>query len=366
MLNSTKRSLVLVALAAVAFATTGCPGSGGLPSRPGAGPSSVDPNTCGNYAASDAGRKLKAFLEATVALEGAVKNSENYVMDTCVAMGKELGLTGLSGNTGEVCAKVNASLKEHLQLGLTAGAALKIDYKPAVCTVNVEAAASAAAKCEAKAEADVSVRCEGVCQGTCSGGCSGTCSGTCDGTCDGKAGTAGTAAQCEGQCQGTCEGSCSATCEGSCSGGCEGHASVDADASCQAKAEVTASVDAKCSEPELTIEFDAGVVVDKSKVDMAVAAIKAGLPRMLQVKARIEGPVAAAFKTWATASANLAKAGRDLYASLGDQARCVTGQIAAAGKMLGSIQASLDIQVSVSVEASASAGASGGASGGTR
>src|SRR5690606_18165722 len=127
-----------------------------------------------------AGRKLKAFLEATVALDAAVQNTENYLRDTCAMMGKELGVSG-DGDTRTVCTNVSNALREHLSVGLKAGARLDIKYKPAVCTVNVQAAASAAAQCEARAEADVSVRCEGSCRGT--------CQGTCEGKCAGKAGT---------------------------------------------------------------------------------------------------------------------------------------------------------------------------------
>lgn len=324
----------------------GCP-AGGVPTAPGglggATSSRVDPNTCGNYAATDAGRKLKAFLEATVQLDAAVKNTENYLRDSCALMARELGVA-TDGDTRTVCTNVSNALREHLSVGLKAGAKLTIKYQPAVCTVDVQAAASAAAECQAKAQADVAVRCEG--------GCSGTCEGTCEGTCAGKAGTGGTAGQCAGECQGTCRGTCS--------GGCTGHADVEAEASCKAKAEVSANVEAKCTEPKLDVTFDAAVVVDKSKVDAAVRAIQAGLPRILMVQAKMSGPVKAAFVTWSRASAELAAAGQGLVSSLGEQAMCVLGQIRAAAGMLAGIEASISVQVEVSAEVSASAG--GGAS----
>lgn len=335
-------------VAALAALLGGCPA--GVPGAPGVGgrggaSGDVDPNTCGNYAATDAGRKLKAFLEATVQLEAEVKDSENYLRDTCAMMGAELGMSSaeLEGNTKEVCTMVNEAIRNNLQVGLKAGARLTIDYQPAVCTVNVEAAAQAAAQCEAKAEADVAVQCSGT--------CTGTCEGRCNGTCKGKAGTGGNS----GDCNGTCEG----TCEGSCSGGCTGHADVQADASCKAKAEVTANVEAECTEPELDVRFDAAVAVDPSKVEAVVRALKRGLPRILVIHAKMTGPVHAAFVTWSRTATDLAAAGPRLVDSLGDQAMCVLGQIKAAAGLLASIEVSIDVQVEVSAEAQASA--SGGA-----
>lgn len=349
-MTSITKSGFLAAVVGTAMASLliACPAGQGVPSGPaglrGGGTGKVDPNTCGNYAANDAGRKLKAFLEATVQLNDTVVNTENYLRDTCAMMGSELGVAG-EGDTRTVCTNVANALREHMSVGLKAGAQLTIDYQPAVCTVNVEAAASAAAKCEGKAQADVAVQCEGS--------CSGTCQGSCDGTCAGAAGSGGAGGECNGECQGTCRGTCSA--------GCTGHADVQAEASCEAKAEVSANVEAQCTEPKLEVSFDAGVVVDKSKVDAAVRAIKKGMPRILMIQAKVAGPIKAAFVTWSKASAQLAAAGRDLVSSLGEQAMCVAGQVQAAAGMLGNIQASIDVQIEVSAEVSASA--SGGASG---
>lgn len=341
-----KTFLAAAGLTAAIFAITACPGGGvpsvpNKPNMPGQSASSVDPNTCGNYAATDAGRKLKAFFEATVQLDKAVHDSENYLLDTCKMMGTELGMTALEGDTKTVCTNVINQLKDNLKVGIKAEAKLDIQYKPAVCEVNVEAAADFAAKCEGKATADVAVKCEGT--------CSGTCNGTCDGTCQGQAGTAGSGGQCNGQCDGTCSGTCSA--------GCDGHADVDASAECKAKAEVSANVEAKCTEPEVTVNYDAGIVVDKTKLDAAVAAIKKGLPRILMIQKKMAGPVMAAFTTWSKTAQDLAAASGKLASSFGDQAMCITGQLAAAAKMVAGIQVSINVQVEVSASASASAGA---------
>lgn len=327
----------------------GCPGSSipGANNPMGGGEaSSVDPNTCGNYAASDAGHKLHAFLEATVTLQGVVDSTEQEMKGACAAMAEKLGISA-EGSTQDVCNAVVAEIQASLQGGLKAGAKLSVNYEPAVCTVNVEAAASASAECQGNASADVAA--------TCSGTCSGTCEGTCDGTCKGAAGNGGA----KGQCNGTCEG----TCEGSCSGDCQGHASVEGDASCKASGEIKANVEAECTEPKLDIGFEAGVVVDKAKVDRAVAALKAGLPAILKLQAKVKGPVMAAFTTWAASARELAGAGMSLVSSLGDQAMCVSGQIAAAAGAIANIQASIDVQVEVSASVSTSASAEGGASG---
>jgi len=362
----------VLTVAAIALASGcpkgGVPGGGGVPKGvpdkphvPGGGgaDSGVDPDTCKNWAAVDGGMKLRAFLDATVELHKAVVDSEMYVKDSCVEMGAKLGLTGLEGNTKDVCGKVMAELKNSIKIGIKPKAKLKVDYQPAVCTVNVDAAAEVAAKCEGKASADVGVKCEGKCGGTCSGQCSGTCNGTCKGTCKGKAGTGGSGGKCNGECQGTCEGSCSATCSGSCSGGCEGHADVQASAECKAKANVHANVEAKCTEPKVDVSYEAGIVVDKSKIEAAKAALEVGMGRLLMVQAKMSGPVKAAFATWVQATKDLAGASAKLARSLDDQALCISRQLQAAFGMLAEIQVSIDVQVEVSAEASASA--SGGA-----
>ena len=336
MRNSKTRTL-LAAMTAILFAA--CSGAPGLP---GGGGGSVDPNKCGGYAdVNDAGRKLHALFEATAALETAVKGIEVEVRTACDAMAKELGVSP-EGDNKEVCMAVLAQAKEDLKGGISAEAKLEVTYKPAVCEINIEAAASAAAQCEAKAEGDVSVRCDGA--------CTGTCSGACDGKCEGSTGEGG-------ECNGTCDG----TCQGSCSGGCTGNADVEASAECKAKAEVSASAEMKCTPAEFSIEAEASMVVDQPRYDRAVAALKAGLPQLLTIEAKVK-PVKAAVQTWAGAARAAAEAGKDLAGQFKDQALCLTGQLAAMGKAVAQVEASIDVSVEVSVEASATA--SGSAEGG--
>lgn len=346
------RNASLVGSALIALFGLAC-GGGGVPGVPGQGgkASSVDPNTCGNYAASEAGAKLKAFLEATVTLNEAVVEMEGEVKVTCAGMAEKLGVPA-EGDTQTVCNNVANAIREHLSAGLKAEASLELDYQPAVCTVSADAAVEAAAKCEGSASADVSVECTGQCEGTCQGSCQGTCEGS------GAAGGGGAAAS--GECNGTCQG----TCEGTCSGGCKGAADVQASASCEAKAEVSANVEAECTEPELDVKFDSAVVVDQPKVDVVVEALKAGMPKLLSIsaKASAKGPYGLAAATWANSAKELAKSSSKLYGSLGDQAACVSGQLAAAAGMVGQITGS--VNVSVEASASVSGSASGSASGG--
>ncbi len=323
-----RSSTLMTVLAMGALAATGCKNVPGI-----GGSSKVDPNTCGNYAVSDAGRKLHGFLEATVALETQAQKTEAVVKESCVIMGHELKMaeSDLSGSTDAVCNKVIEALKAGMSASFKADAKLNIKYKPAVCTVNADVAASAAAKCEAKAEADIGVTCNG------------TCNGTCDGTCSGSAGTGGSGGNCNGACSGTCHGSC------------DGSADVNASAQCKAEAEVKASVDVQCTEPELTVEADASAVLDTSKAELTLAAIRNGLPKMLSVQARIR-PLQAAFTAAAAAARDLGAAGADLAKSFQDQALCISGQIKAAVSAVAHIEASINVSVSVSASASGSAG----------
>jgi prophage DNA circulation protein len=327
---------VLAALA-VTFVTLGaCSGAPGIPGR---GGGSVDPNKCGNIAdVSDAGRKLQAMLEATATLESTVKGIEVEVRTGCDAMAKELGIKP-EGDNKAVCDAVFAQLKEDLSAGIKADAQLTIEYKPAVCEVSIEAAASAAAQCEASASGSAEVKC--------SGECTGTCSGACDGTCEGGGGG--------GECNGKCDG----VCQGSCSGGCTGSADVEASAECEAKAEVTASAEMKCTPAELKVEADASVVVDKPRADRAIAAMKAGLPQILTVSAKVK-PLKGAVEAWVAAAKGTVEAGKDLAGQFKDQALCLTAQISAMGQAIAGIEASFSFSVEVSVEASASASGSAG------
>ena len=346
-------AIAVVALAAFAAlgacSKGGLPGAGGLPggnSVPGGGnvpgglagaSGEVDPNTCGNYAAMDGGNKLRAFLQATKDLEKTTEETVQVVKQSCEMIGREMGMTDADfrGETKDICAHVYGALRDNMKVSFKGQAALKIKYKPAVCRVNVDAQAKAAAECEGKASADVGATCTGACHGRC------------DGQCAGKAGTGGSAGECNGECKGTCHGEC------------EGHADVKASAQCRASASVKASVDVKCTEAELTVEADAKLVVDKSKAEMVIRALKNGLPKALSIKAHLE-PLKGAVEVWAGAAKELKDMGPKFVNSFKDQALCISGQLAAAANLIGKINTNISVSVDVSVSASATASGSAG------
>ncbi len=317
------------------------PGGGNVPGGLGGSSGEVDPNTCGNYAASDAGARLKYFLEAVADLQKRSQETVEVVKTSCKMMGKELGMGDAdfpdSMGTNDICAKVWGAYNDNLKVAVKGKAAFKMTYKPAVCKVDVQATADIAAKCEGKASADVGATCSGVCHGTCDGQCSGAA----------KAGTGGSAGagQCNGECKGTCKGDC------------EGHADVKASGQCKAKAQASASADVKCTEPEFSVKLDAKLVVDKTKAEQTLKAIQAGFPKLLSLSARLK-PLQAAVATTLEASKDLAAMGPKFINSFKDQAMCISGQVAAAVSAATSIQA--NVSVSVEVSASASASASGG------
>lgn len=344
-------SIVLAALlvAFLAACPKGGKGMGGLPDKPnvpgsdkvpgGLGGSSgmVDPNTCGNYSASEAGRRFKAFLEALVQMQTTAEETVKVVKQSCIMLGTEIGMipADLEGETKEVCARVYGEVDKNMKVVVKGKAAFKMKYKPAVCTVNVQASAKFAAECEGKASADIKAS------------CSGTCRGKCNGTCNAKAGTTGgNAGDCNGECKGTCEGKC------------DGHADVNASAQCKAQASVKANADIECTKAELDISLDAKLVVDKSKAEKMLNGFKKALPEIFSIKARLE-PLKYAAQNLVAAAGELKDMGPKFVNSFKDQALCIGGQVGAAVKAATSIQANVSVSVEVSASASGSVGAGG-------
>jgi len=293
-------STSLVAVVALAGCPKGkLPGGGGLPNKPdvpgglGGVSGEVDPDTCGNYAATDAGLKFKAFLQATKRLQTVAAETAEVVKQSCITMGRELKMSDaeFSGETKDICAKVITTYQDNLKVSLKANAKLKIEYKPAVCTIDASASASAAAQCEG------------------SGGAS--------------AGTGG-------------------------SGG-------GGSAECKAAGAVNASLDVKCTEAELKMTADAKIVLDKTKLEMTLSALRTGLPKLLSLKARLE-PMQTAVEVWSKSAADLKAMGPKFVNSFGDQALCISGQIAASLKAATQIKANVNVSVSVTASASATAG----------
>jgi len=339
-MKSLSTSAVFVALL---LSLAACP-AGGLPGGGSSVPGSTSgsglaPDSCGDIAGKggDVGRKVKAFLDAAASLDAKVASLEGTVKDACLSMGGELGLAGLEGDTKTVCNKVAEEIRTGLKVGLKAEAKFQVNYKPAECKVSADVAAKASAECEAKAQADVKV--------TCDAQCGGTCQGTCNGTCKSK------------NADGSCNGECQGTCEGSCTGDCSGHTTASGSAECQASAEVKANFEAECTPPELMVNYDAKLVVDKDKLDKTVGAIKKGLPTLLAVNARAR-IAAKALAEFGKTAQDLAGSAAGIAKAFGDAAFCVAGQLTAAASAVVNVQ----VHVEVSVEASAEVGGACGAS----
>lgn len=338
-----KRSLVLAALAGAFVMFAGCPagkGLGGVGGDLPTGGMPKNPMAC-ELGTTDAGRKLQAFLTAVDRLEVKTKETLAVVHTSCKMMGEELGMAPgeLEGETKDVCARVITAVKDGLKVSFKPKYKLNVVAKPAVCRVDIQAAAKAAAECEAKAEADIDVKCDGR--------CTGTCSGTCNGKCAGAAGTGGSGGQCDGQCEGTCEGKCS--------GGCDGHADVHTSARCKAHAEVQASVDVDCDPPEFKVDVDAKFIVDKTRAERTLAALRKGIPEILSVKARLR-PLQAAVTSTVTAAAELKDSLGSLKDDFKDQVLCVTKKAQAAIDAVTNIQVNVEVSVEVSASASGTVG----------
>jgi hypothetical protein len=327
-------------LSVVVLSLAGCPPAKPAPTTGGAaGGAGLDPEACGDISTSDVGRRLHAFLVATAELDRQVTEMEQAVRTSCKTIGAELQMApaDLDGTTKEMCNRVWTTLKADLAAGLRSQQAMVVDYKPGVCTVDVDAAARMAAQCEAQASGTATVTCNGTCTGTCHGACSGTCEG----------GAAG------GQCNGRCNG----TCDGSCTGGCTGAADVHASAECKAQAEVHASVTMQCTDPQLTITLKQEDLADAAKANLAATALRKGLPRLLWVAARAK-PLAHAVEGWAHAADELGQSAGSLAEQFADRAICVGGQVASALAAVAHIQASISVSVEISVQASGTIGAS--------
>ena len=110
----------------------------------------VDPNACEGMDASDVGKKLKVFLEATARLQKAAADLEASAKKACTEMATELGAP-TTGDTKEICNAVATAVRDNMKASLKAEAKVTAKYKPAECTVNAEAQASAQAQCSGQA-----------------------------------------------------------------------------------------------------------------------------------------------------------------------------------------------------------------------
>jgi len=287
-------SRFLVATLAIAACGGKVPGApsvpGGVPGGMPGGSGEVDPNTCCNYAASDAGAKLKAFLTATKDLQTQTAEMVKVVKQSCVMMGHELSMpdADLSGDdTKAICNKVISTYQDNLKVALKGKAALKIKFKPAECKVEASASASASAGCAGGASA--------------------------------------------------------------------GGGGASAGGECKAAGQVHAALHAECKPAELSIEADAKMIVDKTKAEMTLKAMRDGLPKLFDATARAK-PLEEAVKVWVQSANELKDMGPKFVQSFGDQAMCISGQLAASVSAATNIQANVSVSVTVSASASGSVG----------
>lgn len=264
-----------------------------------AGCSSTDgtgtPTSCSGLDATvSAQATLKAYAQATVAVNDAALNVEHKWLAVCNAINADVGEDSSKTTAAEACAVLNARVKSALDKGVKVTLSVQSECH---ADVNVEADCQAKCKlpncdieaqcepgkvvvecngacdgscdvtapsvdcmgtCSGKCTADVAVACTGSCTGDCSdlawngscdAGCtaqfSGTCGGTCMGKCDGKDSSGTCAGTCEGSCSADANGSCSAKCTGqftgSCKAQCKGSCEAGASAACNGKCEGTCS-----------------------------------------------------------------------------------------------------------------------------
>jgi hypothetical protein len=284
-------SRLLFAASSLALILGGCdkiknnvPGGGNLPAT------SLDPNACGGFGTSDAGRKIKAFITATEDLDRVAGETTKIVRDSCVLMGKELGMNDADvggDDTNGICAKVITAYQENLKVSLKAGAKLKATLKPAECKADLEVQAKAAGECEGKGDV--------------------------------------------------------------------GPGGANASSQCRAAGSIKVAAQVQCTPPEVSLEADASVVVNKQKLDTTLKALRDGLPKLLEVKGKVE-PLKVAAEQWAVSVKELQSAGAEFTKAFQDQATCVGLQIGFLGKMLGHIEANVSVSVSVSASASGSIG----------
>ncbi len=337
-MQTVRFGLVLVVLSLV-----GCPPPQGGKTTPegGAATRPVRPDACGKIDTTDAGRKMYAFLVATANLDRQVTDLNRTAKRACLAMAAELKLPDaqIKGDTAFVCKNVATAIRDNLAAAgqVSQEAKFEVVYKPAECTVNMDVAAEVTAQCQAQAIANVSVMCQGTCSGTCAGDCVGTCA------------VKGPDGKCAGQCQGTCKGSCS--------GSCDGSADVQADVECEAAAEIRANVEATCTDPVTEVRYTPTQYKDPEKAAMVERAVQKGLPGLLLVAAKIQGPVAQAVATWGRATVQLFQAGGKVVDALGDAAACVLIEIGAAFQAVARIEVEVQITVEASVEVGGACGA---------
>ena len=216
MLRSSVLAIVIgVSTTALALPKLGVPK--GIP-----GGDKVPGGSCNDLsAAGEMGARLQAFFSAASQLEKLSASLESSARDACKDMAATLQVL-TAGDTKALCARVAATLKDSLKLGVNAKAKVAAKVTPAKCTVKADVVASGSAACAGKGSA--------------------------------AAGNGG--------------------------------GKADAAGACQAGVQARANLEAECTPPKASLELDTKVAVDASKAERAKKAIESGLPALLAVSAR--------------------------------------------------------------------------------
>jgi hypothetical protein len=158
-------------------------------------------------------------------------------------------------------------------------------------------------------------------------------------------------AEASGECSGECRGGCSVEWqEPRCTGTVR---APQASAECQADCDARIDARAECTPGSTEIAVDGNLGDMEDRVGRMRAALSAGLPRIGQMRAKVQ--------RLADSGRVLAQRARDVPNAVGDlgvtAAACATQSAAVVANAFASVSVSVDVSVSVSASASASASA---------
>jgi hypothetical protein len=390
---------MLAALAAPVL-VAGCDGAGGEV-------------TCNADLSSDAGRKVKMFLETSNALIRAAEAIDGDMLAACRGMASDLGIPGAELNpavgmenvagerTRVACVRVKTEIDKILLENAKVGTKIAVVYTPAVCTIDASAQTRCVRECQpvtvtvtelmctpgkftGSCTANCMGSCEGSCAGSCGGSCAGTCGGTCMGNCNGMCNGTCSAMNADGSCYGTCTGTCTGTCEGTCMGSCSGSCSGSCTAmcmgtcsgdcsagwnpppkctevmksvvvdDCNTTCESKAKFEASCTDPKLTVTYGfQATAAQKAQLDKLLTALRNHYAKFLKVSFRAGTMVVTAAEGYSAALTGVTATANMVGLQAG---ACVASAIQSTARAL----AQVNVSVSVSVMVSASASASGG------
>jgi hypothetical protein len=335
--------------------------------------------------------RIESFQVAVDALANVSGEIKANIAGACIKIANDLGAEGVPADMGAATSDDDLTTACDLATAaidaeLSGGVEITLQIVGGECHVNAQAQFSCEASCQVDASCspgsvearcdpgEISGTCTAECEGSCTvesgsvqceGGCSGTCQGMCEGTCEGMENNANCNAKCEGSCMGSCTGTCdvvppTAMCEGSCKGGCSATYEApqceaeltppmcEVDADCQAGCEGSASIEAECTPPSITVEIE-------GHAELA-ATLEANLPAIFLL-AEVQGELVV------TAGADVAGKAVGVFEGVVSDAGCALQYGAEIGaKFSGAVEASASVNVSVQASASVSGSASGGSS----